>query len=1200
MPVPRAVVIGRNPGVPCGSFAVRDRRGKIGDAQPPMPDHPAASPDTAAAEVFVSYSRRDRVAVLALIEALADAGIRVWRDETQLQPHDAIHEGVAEAIADARVVLAWYSHHYATSEPCQWELIAAWCGHDGARVLLVNAEAGIDHIAHRCLLDRQLARAEDTAGIVDAVRRTLASADGPIGRAPPRPPHHGRQLSGSRQFVGRRTALWALHSGLTAARATMLHGTERALVQLRGFGGVGKSLLAEEYALRFGAAHPDGIFWLSARGHADLGAPDDADAAAHERERQLAALAAEFEPGSAGRPPAEVRAVLARVLTARPRALWIVDDLPSGLSDQELAAWCSPHPAVPTLVTTRDRRHGSRGLAIDLDVMTEAEARALFALHRPADAAEATVLGELLAALGHHPLAIAVAAAWLGDQRSLSIADFLAELRDSAADVMEEAAELADALPLDHSPSIVATLGGSVRRLDAPARSLLALAGCLAAAPIPRELVEDVLVRLGGVGPPRRLRHAAVTQASRQGLCRSEPDPPDAVSVHSLVARTALRHPVAGDVPGATLRAAAVVCLGPRLHGLLSPGEVLRERLWIRHARALVASPAHADEVALLVRVANTDLLLGDLAGGERLSQAAHAACLALPQAPPLVMAMADCGIAMVQLTRGHIATASEALARVLPRFDQALPAGDPYRVGTRLGLALCRAHLGDTDDARRLCDEALAEATEAHGVDHLLSLQARATLAQLLQLQGDADGAAAEQQSVRDVRRRTDSPAALDLLVDEFLLARTRLADGDAGSAAPAIEAAAEAFDRELGPDNLLTLAAQLSLLMVDTARQRPGLRERAAALAPRFAEVLGSGTAIDGVADLVEAQAALAAGDTGALRRWLAPQLRALGKQLGADHPLVLGLRLTMAQMDSMAGDTDAARRALADLLPDTNARLGPGHPCSVDTAHALAECLVEQGDPTAACALWEVAIPARAAVADAAEPRLLSARVAWADALRGLGRLAEAQAQAAEVLPLARARLGPEHPLTVNARLTWALARLARPPAEDSVAAWEAVWDEAKHLLGPQNPQGVFVAAACSFACARLQAPDRAVAICEAALPEAPEPNDEPVRGLVVSLACALHQQGRFTEAADWWRRLLAADRRRLGDADEGVLQTVRSLFVSLWFAGDRAACRQVFAEWFAPFCRRDPATLSALQASIRADLLAHTDWLDLPEA
>ena len=38
---------------------------------------------------------------------------------------------------------------------------------------------------------------------------------------------------------------------------------------MSGLGGVGKSLLAEEYALHFGAAYPGGVFWLRAYGNDD-------------------------------------------------------------------------------------------------------------------------------------------------------------------------------------------------------------------------------------------------------------------------------------------------------------------------------------------------------------------------------------------------------------------------------------------------------------------------------------------------------------------------------------------------------------------------------------------------------------------------------------------------------------------------------------------------------------------------------------------------------------------------------------------------------------------------------------------------------------------------------------------------------------------------------------------------------------------
>ena len=47
----------------------------------------------------------------------------------------------------------------------------------------------------------------------------------------------------------------------------MITGSNTGLVQVQGMGGIGKTLLADEYALRFSAAYPGGIFWLSATAH---------------------------------------------------------------------------------------------------------------------------------------------------------------------------------------------------------------------------------------------------------------------------------------------------------------------------------------------------------------------------------------------------------------------------------------------------------------------------------------------------------------------------------------------------------------------------------------------------------------------------------------------------------------------------------------------------------------------------------------------------------------------------------------------------------------------------------------------------------------------------------------------------------------------------------------------------------------------
>ena len=69
---------------------------------------------------------------------------------------------------------------------------------------------------------------------------------------------------GSNRFVGRVADLWAIHSGLLKHNFAMITGSGTGLVQVQGMGGIGKTLLAEEYALRFGAAYPGGVFWLRA------------------------------------------------------------------------------------------------------------------------------------------------------------------------------------------------------------------------------------------------------------------------------------------------------------------------------------------------------------------------------------------------------------------------------------------------------------------------------------------------------------------------------------------------------------------------------------------------------------------------------------------------------------------------------------------------------------------------------------------------------------------------------------------------------------------------------------------------------------------------------------------------------------------------------------------------------------------------
>ena len=104
------------------------------------------------------------------------------------------------------------------------------------------------------------------------------------------PAWYPEQRAGSARFVGRLTEMWAVHSALQASGLGMITGAVSAVAQVRGLGGVGKSLLAEEYALRFGAAYPGGVFWLRAFGDGEGSlTPRRVET---ERERQLEAFAA--------------------------------------------------------------------------------------------------------------------------------------------------------------------------------------------------------------------------------------------------------------------------------------------------------------------------------------------------------------------------------------------------------------------------------------------------------------------------------------------------------------------------------------------------------------------------------------------------------------------------------------------------------------------------------------------------------------------------------------------------------------------------------------------------------------------------------------------------------------------------------------------------------------------------------------------
>jgi hypothetical protein len=88
-------------------------------------------------------------------------------------------------------------------------------------------------------------------------------------------------------------------------------------VKVAGMGGIGKSLLAQEYALRYAAVYPGGVFWVRAHGHdARAGLLQTCQARDADRDMQLLAFAADLGLDS-DLQPGQVRGALVRELDAR-------------------------------------------------------------------------------------------------------------------------------------------------------------------------------------------------------------------------------------------------------------------------------------------------------------------------------------------------------------------------------------------------------------------------------------------------------------------------------------------------------------------------------------------------------------------------------------------------------------------------------------------------------------------------------------------------------------------------------------------------------------------------------------------------------------------------------------------------------------------------------------------------------------------
>ncbi len=329
-------------------------------------------------DVFISHAwidqsaervrdRPSRGQVPLLVQGLKAAGLKVFYDADNIEPFAALKPAVATALANSKLLVAWFSDTYIHRRACATEITMA-ISVDRSRVLAINPEAALDHVPSVLRLDRvEFAPTDgDWNRLVNAIRSKVESTSVTFGEKadPTATPWYPERPMFSTRFTGQIDKLFKLHGLLTDDEwAGQIDARGAAVVD--GMGGAGKTLLLLEYAYRFASAWTGGTIWLRAEGYDRIVEEGSPRSTPEQAFAQLSRVARSLDIDDPGATIDDVRQAIKHRLEATASSyLWIVDDLAHG-ADPTL--WISPAFNATTVVTTRSTGYRGTLQALPID-----------------------------------------------------------------------------------------------------------------------------------------------------------------------------------------------------------------------------------------------------------------------------------------------------------------------------------------------------------------------------------------------------------------------------------------------------------------------------------------------------------------------------------------------------------------------------------------------------------------------------------------------------------------------------------------------------------------------------------------------------------------------------------------------------------------------------------------------------------------
>ncbi|ARQ71509.1 tetratricopeptide repeat protein [Streptomyces marincola] len=780
-----------------------------------------------------------------------------------------------------------------------------------------------------------LYRAERMTVLPDALLRPSAEVPpvrGVIGQ-PPLP---------TALFVGREAEFAALDAAL-AGRAP----AERRLYTLCGLDGVGKTTLAARYAATRGAVHPQ-ICWLRAD---SAGAVDDG----------LGRIALSLEPHLAELPSPLLRERALNWLSTHDDWLLVLDQVTDRAHVRELLARA---PGGAYLLTTDDRSlANSLGPFSDLGPLPAGTAEELLAAHlsRGGVDAAAADIADICRSLGHLPLAVAQAGAFLAETR-LAPAEYAGTLR-----ARPQAAYHPPAPGAPDNRSLVTIWRLATERVsDVPgATDALAFCSWLAPEGIPRELLR-VAVPVDNVD-------AALGALASHGLIGLGPE---TISVHPLLQhwyRTRTRPTRRGEESLNEGFSAAHMALAAFLPQTTEPETWPRWRGMLPHLEALQRNAPNPYAQAAVVLANNAGAYLneqGEVARSVPLLEKAWAVAYRHFGIEHPATFMSEAHLARAYEDAGRIADLRSLRSRVLGAWQEARGEDDEQTLGALANVAAALLLDGDGETAASLYRVVLGTLLSRLGPDHKKVLRVRDGLADAYEVLGDLNACLIELETNAAAWTRVCGPADPATIVCLRRLAAARTDLGDTDGAVLALEQLLRDITRARGHDapEALTVRTDLALtrqpgdmagsvalldhVATDSRRVLGDTHQGTVFRRRKLAEaLLTTGDTRRGVAEYRRLHAdlttALGPAQRGTLRAQcdvgvalvlardfeaaiavLAETAAGQAAALGADDEDVLRARDVLAAAFLLAGRVDRARQEAEALAADCRRVLGAGH--------------------------------------------------------------------------------------------------------------------------------------------------------------------------------------------------------------------------------------------------------------------------------